>query len=139
MSRGVTIIGDVAAYLDSRRDAVVSIEELLTRFSGVNRGSMQRTVLQLTDSLEIEIVSQGRAWIYRGPKLTTTETNAAARAARDVGRADRAYAARAEAAKQEQTRVTPASVGALFECIGTTQRGLLLRGDDGHVWTATQL
>lgn len=129
--RGVTFISQVASYLDDRRDQVVSIDDLAQLLPEVPRNSIQRSMLQLAGNFEMEVISQGRAWIIHGPKA----------------RSEAASVKRAQArARQARVPEAPSSVksegslvGSYYECIGITRRGIMLRAEDGQIWAAEKV
>lgn len=137
MARGPEIATAIARYLEDHRDEVVSVDDIANSVDG-SRDGVQKVMLRLRTELDIRTVSAGRSWIYAGPLAADGQPDAVSEPpAPKVLKKPTAQAV--ALVRTVQPSAAQPGMGDYMEVIGTTQRGLLLRAEDGSVWQAGRL
>lgn len=128
----------VVAYIESRRGELVTLDEIMDHIGGdVPTGSVQRLMLDLTRrDLGLEVINQGRVW-----RLSPLNSNGNPAVSAPVKRTapPTPPAKLAAAVRAAVTGETEPKPGAVFECVGSTREGVVLRDESGCLWAARRM
>lgn len=134
MARGSAIAAPIVAYVESRRGEMVTLDEILATVPDTQPGSVQRVMLDLVRrEIGLEVINQGRVW-----RLNPLENGAAVQAIRPAAKAQAALNSVAQAAKAA-VAVPEFEPGDLFEYVGSTREGAVLRDKAGALWSARKM